>query len=67
MKKLNKEYRFVLTLIIIAIVGLICVKFCNHLVEKTINETIENAVLVESNENGYVLDFYGQEYNYSFD
>ena len=67
MKKLNKEYRFVLTIVIIAIVGLICVNFCNHLVEKTINETIENAVLVESNENGYVLNFYGQEYNYSFD
>lgn len=67
MKKLNKEYRFVLTIVIIAIIGLICVKFCNHLVEKTINETIENAVLVESNENGYVLNFYGQEYNYSFD
>lgn len=67
MKKLNKEYRFIISLIIIAIVGLICVKFCNHLVEKTINETIENAVLVESNENGYVLNFYGQKYNYSFD
>lgn len=67
MKKLNKEYRFVLTIVIIFIIGLICVKFCNHLVEKTINETIENAVLVESNENGYVLNFYGQEYSYSFD
>lgn len=67
MKKLNKEYRFVLIIVIIFIIGLICVKFCNHLVEKTINETIENAVLVESNENGYVLNFYGQEYNYSFD
>lgn len=66
MKKLNKEYRFIITLVIIAIVGLICVKFCNHLVEKTINETIENAILVESNDQGYVLDFYGQEYNYSF-
>ena len=67
MKHINKEEKFIITLIIIAIVGLICVNFCNHLVEKTINETIENAVLVESNENGYVLNFYGQEYNYSFD
>lgn len=67
MKKLNKEYRFVIILIVITIIGLGCVRFCNHLVEKTINETIENAVLVESNENGYVLNFYGQEYNYSFD
>lgn len=62
-----KEYKFIALILAIAIVGLICVKFCNHLVEKTINETIENAVLVESNENGYVLNFYGQEYSYSFD
>lgn len=62
-----KEYKFIALIFIIVIIGLGCVRFCNHLVEKTINETIENAVLVESNENGYVLNFYGQEYNYSFD
>lgn len=62
-----KEYKFITLILIIVIIGLGCVRFCNHLIEKTINETIENAVLVESNENGYVLNFYGQEYNYSFD
>lgn len=67
MKHINKEEKFIISLIIIVILGLGCVRFCNHLVEKTINETIGNAVLVESNENGYVLNFYGQEYEYSFD
>lgn len=67
MKHINKEEKFIISLIIIVLIGLGCVRFCSHLVEKTINETIENAVLVESNENGYVLNFYGQEYNYSFD
>lgn len=62
-----KEYKFIALILIIVIIGLGCVRFCNHLIEKTINETIENAVLVESNENGYVLNFYGQEYSYSFD
>ena len=62
-----KEYKFIALILIIVLVGLGCVKFCNHLVEKTIDQTIKNAVLVESNENGYVLNFYGQEYNYSFD
>lgn len=62
-----KEYKFVGLILAIFVLGMIAVNFCNHLVEKTINETIENVVLVESNENGYVLDFYGQEYNYSFD
>lgn len=62
-----KEYKFIALILIIVLIGLGCVKFCNHLVEKTINKTIENAVLVESNENGYVLNFYGKEYSYSFD
>lgn len=62
-----KEYKFIALILIIVIIGLGCVRFCNHLVEKTINETIENAILVESNESGYTLNFYGQEYNYSFD
>ncbi len=66
MKHINKEEKFIISLIIIVIIGLSCVRFCNHLVEETINETIKNAVLVESNENGYVLNFYGVDYEYSF-
>lgn len=62
-----KEYKFIALILIIVLIGLGCVRFCNHLVEKTIDQTIKNAVLVESNENGYVLNFYGQEYSYSFD
>lgn len=62
-----KEYKFIALILIIVIIGLGCVRFCNHLVEKTIDQTIKNAVLVESNENGYTLNFYGQEYEYSFD
>lgn len=62
-----KEYKFIALILIIVLIGLGCVRFCNHLVEKTIDQTIKNALLVESNENGYVLNFYGQEYNYSFD
>lgn len=67
MKHINKEEKFVISLIIIVLISLGCVRFCNHLVEKTIDQTIKNAVLIESNENGYTLNFYGQEYNYSFD
>ena len=62
-----KEYKFIALILIIVLIGLGCVRFCNHLVEKTIDQTIKNAVLVESNENGYTLNFYGQEYEYSFD
>lgn len=62
-----KEYKFIALILIIVLIGLGCVRFCNHLVEKTIDQTIKNAVLVESNESSYTLNFYGQEYNYSFD
>lgn len=66
MKHINKEEKFIISLIIIVIIGLGCVRFCNHLVEKTKNEMIENAILVTSDENGYVLEFEGEQYNYSF-
>lgn len=62
-----KEYKFIALILAIVLIGLGCVRFCNHLVEKTIDQTIKNAVLVESNKSGYTLNFYGQEYNYSFD
>lgn len=62
-----KEYKFIALILIIVLIGLGCVRFCNHLVEKTIDQTIKNAVLVESNESSYTLNFYGQEYEYSFD
>ena len=66
MKKLNKEMKFIVVLAIIAIIGVAISDYMNHLVEKTRMETIENAVLVESNDQGYVLNFYGEEYSYSF-
>ncbi len=62
-----KEYKFIALILAIVIISLGCVRFCNNLVEKTIDQTIKNAVLIESNESGYTLNFYGQEYNYSFD
>lgn len=58
MKRINKEEKFVISLIIIVLIGLGCVRFCNLLVEKTIDQTIKNAVLVESNENGYTQWLY---------
>ena len=61
-----KEYKFVGLILVIFVLGMIAVNFCNHLVEKTKNEMIENAILVASNENGYVLEFEGEQYNYSF-
>ena len=67
MKHINKETKFIALIIAIVLIGMTFVHYGNWLVQKTINETIENAVLVTSDENTYVLDFYGQEYNYSFD
>ena len=65
--KFNKETKFVIILILIAIIGLIFRAYGLWLTEKVTQQTIESAVLVESNEDGYTLSFDGQEYWYSFD
>lgn len=67
MKKLNKETKFILTLIIITIIGLVFRAYGLWLTEKVRTETIESAILVESNDQGYILSFNGEEYWYTFD
>lgn len=66
MKKLNKEMRFILTLVIIAVIGLVFRAYGLWLTEKVEQQTIESAVLVESNDQGYTLSFDGEEYYYTF-
>lgn len=67
MKKLNKETHFIFTLILIALIGLAIRAYANWLVKTTAQQVIESAVLVESNDQGYVLSFDGEEYYYTFD
>ena len=67
MKKFNKEEKFIIGLIIIAIIGIAINRYANWLIKTTEQQTIESAVLVESNEDGYVLSFNGEEYWYTFD
>ena len=67
MKKINKEMKFVLILVAIAVIGLIFRAYGLWLTDKVKTETIESAVLVESNDQGYTLSFDGQEYWYTFD
>lgn len=66
MKK-NNEMKFVLILALIAIIGLIFRAYGLWLTEKVRIETIEAAVLVESNDQGYILSFNGEEHEYTFD
>ena len=66
MKK-NNEMRFVLILAIIAIIGIAINRYANWLIKTTEQRMIESAVLVESNENSYILSFDGEEYEYTFD
>ena len=67
MKKFNKETKFILTLIIIAIIGLVFRAYGLWLTNKVEQQVIESAVLIESNEDGYTLSFDGEEYWYTFD
>ena len=67
-KELKEIIRMVLTCAIIAftIAGIFhCLTF-NKTMEEVRNKTIEEAILVYSDENGYVLSFNGEEHYYSF-
>ena len=67
MKKFTKETKFIISLIIIAIIGMAVRAYGLWLTERVEQQTIESAILVESNEDGYTLSFNGQEYWYTFD
>ena len=67
-KELKNIIRMVLSTIIVAfaIAGIFhCLTF-NKAMEEMRQQTIEEAVLVSSNENGYVLSFGGELHSYSF-
>ena len=55
--------------IILSIIGTLA--FCQHkeqeAFENGYEQAIEDAVLVESNENGYILSFEGELHSYTFD
>ncbi len=65
--RINKEEKFIIILVIIAIIGIAVNRYANWLVKTTTQQVIESAVLVESNDQGYVLSFNGEEYYYTFD
>lgn len=50
-----------------AIAGIIHSINCESKMEEIREKTIEEAVLVSSNESGYVLSFGGEEHHYTFD
>ena len=50
-----------------AIAGVIHSINCESKMEEIREKTIEEAVLVESNENGYILSFNGELHSYTFD
>lgn len=67
MKKFTKETKFIISFIIIAIIGMAVRAYGLWLIDKTEKQVIESAILVESNDQGYTLSFNGQEYWYTFD
>lgn len=66
MKKLNKEERFIVKMLIVAMVGLLVARYGSWLTDKVRQQTIKEAVLVESNERGYILSFNGEEHVYTY-
>ena len=67
-EELKNIIRMVLSAVVIAfaIAGLHSAFTYEDKMEEVRNQAIEDAVLVESNENGYVLSFGGELHSYSF-
>ena len=61
--------RMVISAVIVAfaIAGVIHSINCESKMEEIREKTIEEAILVESNENGYILSFNGELHSYTFD
>ena len=67
-KEMKENVKMVISAFIIsmAIVGIFHCFNYNKAMETKRQETIEEAVLVSSNEDGYVLSFNGELHSYSF-
>ena len=67
--ELKNIIRMVISAVIVAfaIAGVIHSINCESKMEEIREKTIEEAVLVESNENGYILSFNGELHSYTFD
>ena len=70
---MTKEIKEIIKMVIsaavvaFAIAGVIHSINCESKMEQVRQETIEEAVLVSSNEDGYVLSFGGELHSYTFD
>lgn len=67
-KELKNVIRMVLSAIIVAftIAGIFSAFTFESKMENVRQQTIEEAILVSSNENGYILSFGGELHSYSF-
>lgn len=65
--RFNKEEKFLIKLLVLVAIGMLFRGYGLWLTDKVEQETIEKAVLVESNDKGYTLSFDGEEYWYTFD
>ena len=63
----NEERKFLAKIVIIVVFGLLVAKYGNWLTEKVRQQTIEEAVLIESDEDGYTLSFNGEYHVYTYD
>lgn len=63
----NEERKFLAKIVIIVVLGLLVAQYGSWLTEKVRQQTIEEAILIESDENGYTLSFNGEYHVYTYD
>ena len=64
---MKSEMKFIKRLMVMVAVGLLFVAY-GHWLTKTVREdTIKSATLVEINEDGYIINFDGEEHIYDYE
>lgn len=64
---MKSEKKFIIRMVIFVAIGLMFVAYGKYLTKTVREDTIKSATLVESNNDGYIISFDGEEHIYDYE
>lgn len=64
---MKSEKKFIIRMVIFVAIGLMFVAYGKYLTKTVRDDTIKSATLVESNNDGYIISFDGEEHIYDYE
>lgn len=64
---MKSEMKFIKRLMVMVVIGLLFVAYGHWLTKIVREDTIKSATLVEINEDGYIINFDGEEHIYDYE